>query len=48
MVADILSKCKLGADLGVVCFLQPPPHVSNALLDDLCDTPRFREVAVAT
>lgn len=35
MVAEILSKCKLGADLGVVYFSQPPPHVSNALGDDL-------------
>lgn len=21
-------------------FLQPPPHVPNTLLDDLCETPR--------
>lgn len=40
MVADILSKLGLCFEVGVEYFLQPPPHVPNTLLDDLCETPR--------
>lgn len=36
MVADFLSKLRLGAEIGVSYFRQPPLQVSN-VLDDLCE-----------
>ncbi|PRQ37815.1 putative RNA-directed DNA polymerase [Rosa chinensis] len=44
MVADMLSKCSLTEDLGVHFMEQPPPQVINLLLDDLCESPKFRTV----
>ncbi|PRQ51455.1 putative ribonuclease H-like domain, reverse transcriptase zinc-binding domain-containing protein [Rosa chinensis] len=44
LVADLLSKDGVGADLGVHFMEQPPPQVINALLDDLCASPRSRTV----
>lgn len=41
LVADVLSKCSLEGELGVQFMEQPPPQIVN-LLDDLCDSPRFK------
>ncbi|PRQ39537.1 hypothetical protein RchiOBHm_Chr4g0426311 [Rosa chinensis] len=43
-VADVLSKAGLDTDIGVHFMEQPPPQVMPSLLDDLCESPRFRNV----
>ena len=43
-VADSLAKCRLDGDLDVHSLDQPPVHITQALLDDLCGFPCFRNV----
>lgn len=43
-VADNLAKFSLEGDLGVHVLVQPPMHITQALIDDICDLPCFRNV----
>ncbi|PRQ23567.1 putative ribonuclease H-like domain, reverse transcriptase zinc-binding domain-containing protein [Rosa chinensis] len=46
-VADGLSRCNLSAEIGAIYFEQPPPQVTNIVLDDLCEVLKYRKVATA-
>lgn len=46
MVADSLSKCSLATELEIQFMEQPPPQVTEALLDDLWTVPRIRKIVM--